>query len=232
MLLPHTLLSPCWKKKTALDQYKLTSFTCWSMLVFPARWSTPQICMSKSIHKLPPASKFIQIVSCVTGLYPQMCVVSSFCMHSSQTAILLYAYLLNQQQSAKDLLRSFSDLASISLSSRANWQTNSPRTGADKVSHMSCVTWHECAYRCMHCKILTLLLVMLLPRLLLFSCNSISSLWGARPEGQWWTRTSWPQTRWKLFLWWLHTGSKEIKNQTPKRQPDNALIKLKLSFIR
>ncbi len=67
-------------------------------------------------------------------------------------------------------------------------------------------------------KILTLLLVMLLPRPLLFSCSSKSSLWGARPEGQWWTRTSWPRTRWKLFLWWLHTRSQEIKKSDNNKE--------------
>lgn len=33
------------------------------------------------------------------------------------------------------------------------------------------------------------------------SCSSISSLWGARPAGRWWTRTSWPPTRWTPFPW-------------------------------
>lgn len=81
-------------------------------------------------------------------------------------------------------------------------------------------------------KTLTLLLVMLLPQLLLFSCSSISSLWGARPAGQWWTHTSSPRTRWKLFLWSLHTwkqGRREIR-QTPKRQPDKAEILENLEF--
>lgn len=70
--------------------------------------------------------------------------------------------------------------------------------------------WTKCSYvmsTCMQVALrrLTLLPVALLPRLLQFSCSSISSLWEATPEGQWWTRTSWPPTEWKPFLWWLHT---------------------------
>lgn len=56
---------------------------------------------------------------------------------------------------------------------------------------------------------LTLLLVALLPRPPISSCSSRSSLWGARPAGRWWTRTSWPLTRWRRFLCWLHRRRRE-----------------------
>lgn len=67
---------------------------------------------------------------------------------------------------------------------------------------------------------LTLLPVALLPRLLQFSCSSISSLWEATPEGQWWTRTSWPPTGWKPFLWWLHTWEIRIFKYQHKQYID------------
>jgi len=63
---------------------------------------------------------------------------------------------------------------------------------------------------------LTLPLVALPPRPLRSFCSSRSSLWGARPAGRWWTRTSWPPTRWRPYLWWLHMGKSQKISQSHK----------------
>lgn len=62
-----------------------------------------------------------------------------------------------------------------------------------------------------------LLPVTLLLLRLIFSCSSKSSLWGARPAARWWTRTSWPRTRWTPSLWWLQINTRPTMKEAIKR---------------